>query len=337
MQINVGETNLTIRDIAAPDMPQVLALHQTVFGNGADSPWFNWKYGGAAGKGEAVGAWAGDALIAFCGGVPRTLRCQEQTIRGLQIGDVMVHPQWRGILTRRGPFFHVSEQFYASRLGSNGKPFEMGYGFPSERHLKLAVLLGLLHDDGRVESLQWALTDQNHPLPWTWRCEEILPDGPQWDRAVESAWRCMQTSMGNATYGMRNAAYMRWRYADRARLTGPLTRHYRYWGLRRAWSHHCRGLAVMEVREQSAQWLDWVGTPALMPMGHLAITQAAFREGAQVLSAWVSRAVAHALADTSITHRAVCAGLGVPVASSVPNGQMPGDNWWLMGGDTDFL
>jgi hypothetical protein len=337
MQLKVGDADLAVRDITQQDMRQVLGLHQLVFGDGADERWFDWKYSVASGRGQAVGAWAGEALIAFCGGVPRTLQQRGQTFRGLQIGDVMVHPHWRGILTRRGPFFHVSEQFYASRLGADSKPFEIGYGFPSERHLKLAVLLGLLQDDGRVEALHWKLSNPTPALAWTWRCEELQAGTPLWERAIGSAWRAMAKSMGDAMVGQRDISYMRWRYADRAHLTGPLARHYRYWGLRRAWSSRCEGFVVMEVKDKLAHWLDWVGPPALMALGHQVISQAAHREGAQELSAWASKAVANALAETSISHRNVCAGLGVPQASRLPNGRAPREHWWLMGGDTDFL
>ena len=143
--VQVGDTTLTLRDMAPDDVTAVLALHEHVFGPGADARWFAWKYGQglSQGRGRAIGAWHDGQLVAYCGGLPRTLRLHNTNLRGLQIGDVMVHPAWRGILSRRGPFFQVSKRFYDSQIGAtDSRPFELGFGFPNERHLRLAVLLG---------------------------------------------------------------------------------------------------------------------------------------------------------------------------------------------------
>ncbi|MBK6361585.1 MAG: GNAT family N-acetyltransferase [Comamonadaceae bacterium] len=104
--LHVGGSSLTLRDIAPSDRRAVLDLHTLVFGPDVDERWFTWKYGQAPnqGQGQAVGVWCGGDLIAYCGGLPRTLWTNNSGLRALQIGDVMVHPAWRGILTRRGPF-----------------------------------------------------------------------------------------------------------------------------------------------------------------------------------------------------------------------------------------
>jgi hypothetical protein len=88
------------------------------------------------GGGEGVGAWHDGRLVAHCGGLPRNILHQGILQHDLQIGDVMVAPEWRGILTRHGPFFHVSKKFYDSRLGRKNR-FHMGFGFPNARHLRL--------------------------------------------------------------------------------------------------------------------------------------------------------------------------------------------------------
>lgn len=333
----VGDAQLLLRDMTASDTAQVLTLHQRVFGDGTDAHWFDWKYGSTRGRGQGVGAWVGDELIAFCGGVPRTLWQNGRSIGGLQIGDVMVHPRWRGILTRHGPFFHVSRQFYDSRLGGNGQPFALGYGFPSERHLKLAVLLGLLRDEGRIESLQWQVSSAAPDWPCTWRCEELHWSDNRLAVALTGAWTAMQGRMGNLRFGERDTRYLCWRYRDRALLAGPLARNYRLWSLRRAWSDKCQGVLVLQRQGDELQWLDWIGAPDLLALAQRACMTLARRLGAHSVSLWASNAVASSLAGTAITQRSVCAGLGVPSASASPPAGTPGADWWLMGGDTDFL
>ncbi len=160
--VRVGEHTLTVRDVQPADRSSVLALHERVFGSGATPAWFAWKYGNDAdqGRSEGVGVWHEAALIAHCAGIPRRLWRAGLPTKGLQIGDVMVDPGWRGILTRRGPFFHASQRLYATRLGKLGqRPFQLGFGFPNERHMRLAVKSQLAYDGGHLYDLRWSTSD----------------------------------------------------------------------------------------------------------------------------------------------------------------------------------
>ena len=339
--VAVGGLALNLRDLRPQDATAVVALHRQVFGPGADAPWFAWKYGPSTeqGLGQGVGAWQGDALVACCAGLPRTLWRAGESVRGLQIGDVMVHPDWRGILTRRGAFFHASESFYASRLGAApGRPFQVGFGFPSQRHLRLAALLKLLHDGGSVDALHWPV--QQAPelaLPWHWRWRAIDPAHPRFDRVVDAAWHTMRAAAGRWTIGQRDANYLRWRYALRPPVAPQAPARYRFFELTRAWPFAGSGLAVLDLRAATACWLDWVGPLDWMPMASRACRLEAARCGATGLSAWASPPVAQGLAGTGIARRELCAGFGMPLASDLHPDQSTCSGWWMMGGDTDFL
>lgn len=344
--VQVAELALTLRDVSPADMADVLALHTDVFGVGVDARWYAWKYGQGLhqGLGQAVGAWHGDELVAFCGGLPRTLWHQKKGLHGLQIGDVMVHPDWRGILTRRGPFFHVSKRFYDSQLGAApGRAFQLGFGFPSERHLRLATTVGLLHDGGVVESLHWSpLQAATFKLPWHWRWQRLEPSDQRFDLAIDTAWKSMQANTGVAglTLGQRDAHYVRWRYVDRPSAVDASEKdppRYQFFELRRPWSATSAGVAILDLRSDAAHWLDWVGPIDLMPQACKACRLEAGRAGATVLTAWASSAVAKRLVHSAIERREVCAGLGIPVASDVKPEAIPRLRYWLMGGDTDFL
>ncbi len=69
--------------------------------------------------------------------------------RAVQIGDVMVHPKQRGILTRKGPFFQAAANFLEHFVGQ-GKDFPIAFGFPSERAYRLAEHLGLYEKVGEL-------------------------------------------------------------------------------------------------------------------------------------------------------------------------------------------
>ena len=344
LTVRIGEADLTLRDLRSGDASAVLTLHEQVFGAGVDARWFAWKYeqDSGQGQGQALGAWSGDTLIAYCGGLPRTLWQQGKTLRALQMGDVMVHPAWRGILTRRGPFFHVTREFHSSRVGATPQhPFALGFGFPNLRHLRLGAMLGLMHDDGVMESLHWNTTPSPAPgLPWSLRWREVAASGTDLERSVNSAWQAMRAQASELTLGQRDGAYMRWRYIDRP--TPPDTRdtgmpRYRFFELHRLWSHAPLGVAVLDLRTPSAHWLDWIGPVQWLAVACRACRLEAARAGATTLTAWASRAVAGALENSDIVRREPCAGLAISTASDLGAQSAVGLNWWLMGGDTDFL
>ncbi len=343
-RVRVGEFELTLRDLQPADMQAMLALHTQVFGTDVNARWFAWKYGQEPGQGksQALGAWYGDELIAYCGGVPRTLWQRGKMLHGLQMGDVMVHPAWRGILTRRGPFFHVTQSFHRTRIGAApDKPFQLGFGFPNQRHLRLGVMLGLMIDDGEMEALHW---NTSHPpvprLPLSLRWRELTATDARFEHCVNSAWQAMRAQAAGLMLGQRDAAYLRWRYADRpADLTAAqeLSPRYRFFELRRLWSIAPLGVAVLDLRSASAHWLDWIGPVGSMAIASRACRLEAARAGATSLTAWASAAVARQLEGSVILRREPCAGLAISIASALPEQNPAGLNWWLMGGDTDFL
>ena len=334
--VEVGDFQLTVRDVRPSDEASVLALHQRVFGPGATASWFAWKYGTAPHQGhsEAVGVWHHGDLIAHCAGIPRTLWRSGVRTQGLQIGDVMVDPSWRGILTRRGPFFHASQRLYTSRLGPIGqRPFQLGFGFPNERHMRLAVKSHLAWDGGRLHDLRWSTQGDNGPtrLGWGWRWEALPRADAGLLEIVDRAWLSMRSEGGARTLGQRDRDYVKWRYLDRPEQPYQLFR------LRRAWPSQSVGVAVLKLQCPQSLWLDWIGPSSWLATACRASQQEAARFGAQELGAWASTMVADALQDSHLQSNSVTACLGIPTASDLTEHDAEGLGWWLMGGDTDFL
>src|SRR5207237_328654 len=126
-------------------------------------------------------------------------------------------------------------------------------------------------------------------------------------------------------------AYLRWRYFERPGRTHAA------FALRRPWSRRITGIAILDLSQPTAQWLDWIGAPAQMPLAWAACLAEAKRAGATHLSAWASPAVAQSLARCGIGHTSVTAWLGIPRRSDLAEADIGRLHWWLMGGDTDFL
>lgn len=330
LAVTIAGEACSVRDVSAADMPAVLDLHAGVFGGQADADWFAWKY--AAGKGSAVGVWnSAGRLVAHCGGVPRTLLQAGCAVRGIQVGDVMVAPAWRGILTRHGPFYHACRQFYFSRIGAAPAPYQIGFGFPSERAMRLPVALKLGWQGGSLASLCWEASQAKGLSRW-WRCSPLDPAAADFDQAVALAWDAMAASLTEAIVGERNPDYVRWRFLQRP------GRQYRLFMLHRPWTHKPAGIAILDLKDpQAAHWLDWIGPPDLLGVACEAALAEVARGGAMTMTAWASPMVAEALKD-GLTHAPeVAACIGIPRNSCITEEQIHSSRWWWMGGDTDFL
>lgn len=340
-ELVIANQRFILRDVTPADMNDVLTLHHQVFGSAADAQWYDWKY--VRGQGEGVGLWQGGELVAFCGGTPRQVIYQGAQALFLQIGDVMVAPMWRGVFTRKSPFFYVSERLYRSRLGQ-GNPYAAGFGFPNQRHLRLAVKTGLSHDAGTVAGLQWLLNDPSAAIKpgrskawWQsgwWQAELLDPASPGFDAAVNHCWAQMRAAHGAELVGVRDAPYLRWRFVERP------DKQYRFVAIRRAWRRRPVGIAVLGQPVTPAQalpWLDWVGPQGFLNEAWAKSMQQARRDGAAGLTTWASPAMEQALAHTQPHALGTVAGVGVPVASTLSAAQVSSLNSWWTGGDTDFL
>jgi len=327
---------MALRPLSAGEAPALIALHNQVFGSSVDGAWFDWKYGAGTGGGLGMGLWHDGQMIAFCGGVPRQFCLGSQLQMGtayLQIGDVMVRPDWRAVLTRRGVFYTVSQAFYDAQIGANAA-YTAGFGFPSARHLKLAEKLGLLRGTGEMVELIWssaAFTPSDTSL-WRWRLQPITPGQDGFESTLSTCWARMRQSLPNALLGERTPAYVRWRFGSR-----PNT-HCEFWALKRPWPSRPVGLLVVSqpVAGQPCRWLDWIGPAQGLALAGRMAWRRVQRAGVQQMSTWASSEVATLLGPQAHSQHTV-APIGVPTRSLLPSAGSFAIPWWFMAGDTDFL
>ena len=372
------------------DQAEVRALFERVFGTPMSEALWRWKYGqgrgcawgvrqasrgaGVAGHAEG-GADAALALpvaapqaaplaaplAAHYGGMRRALCLCGRTIDAVQMGDVMVRPDARGVLSRRGPFARVTRGFIETHVGPAPR-HAIGFGFPNARHARLGELLGLYRALGEVRELRWRTEAVAARVGWRWALTpaawESAEDARRTGILLDALWGRMRAALGEWVLPRRDAAWCMHRY-----LAHPHHRYQIRW-LRCRFTRHVRGAVVLRPHADTAggtagalprswEWVDWIGDPRHLRQALRVTLATAAGDGVRELHGWFSAPLIHAhLTDDREPDGAGRAWGAAPVygaanavvctwcvtaarAPGLPEGvdEMP---WWLTSGDTDF-
>jgi len=324
-------------ELGAAQRHEVSALFAQVFGLPMSDALWRWKYD--AGRGVATGTRDEQGhLLAHYGGTARVLMVNGVAVNAVQLGDVMVAEQARGVLSRRGPFATAATAFLERHVGVVDG-FALGFGFPNQRHTRLGEKLGLYRALGNVQELSWACED----TPATsffgkaWDTSGLDWSDSRTDERLDRLWHALRDEAGSFVLPQRDAQWWRHRFANHP--DGP----YRCWWVRGRVSRRVWGaVALRPGRQAGADWeiLDLLGSMKHLNSLLLAARSLAARGLAGRLTGWFSEALASHV-------RSLDAGSGALVQMACPYcvtqrraSDLPGavmaQPWWLTGGDTDF-
>lgn len=303
---------------------EILALFLQVFGQEMSPALWEWKYG--AGRGSSVVARHGDKMVAHYGALARSALFFGEARTVVQIGDVMVHPAERGVLTKQGGFALVASTFFDLNVGF-GTDYLASFGFPNERAMRLGKTLGLYGELDRMQEVTWP----------------AIKTGPSWllklrllgsdERAanfVEAAWDRMHTDLQGAIVGLRNWAYIKHRYIDHPVFGYDLL------SVTARFSGRPIGVIVLKRDADRYELMDVIGALRDIPCLVLQARRWASCNGVQRLTAWVAESNVKLFAGNEATVQDI----GVSVASNIcragPSIEQMRKKWWLLTGDTDF-
>jgi hypothetical protein len=301
-----------------------LDLFESAFGYRMDARLWRWKYRDANPWG--MGVWQGDRLVAFYGGMPREILVRGRAASAVQIGDVMVEPSQRGVMTRSGPFQIAASTFLERRIGA-GRSHLLGFGFPTVKALQVAQRLGLYAEVDQVTQLTWPAG-----APWTGRVGLRVSALANADvAAIDRLWLAMARDFPDSIIGVRD-----WRQVESRYLRHP-TVDYRCLLVTRPWGGAARAAIVMRtLDDRQAELVDIIGPRESFGAAIAAARQWAADHKCTGVRAWVTASHAHMLELQSPQS----APLGLVVPSNIWSpGPAPDEvrgRWWLMAGDTDF-
>jgi len=298
-------------------------LFTTAFGYEMAPALWAWKY--IDQKGFGVGAYFDKTLVAFYGALPRAIMFKGKAKMAVQIGDVMVHPGERGILTKHGPFNMVTATFCELYVGYD-KTNLLAFGFPTRRAMALGQRLGFYEAVDCMAEISWPITSHHRTLRFYARVVSQTQK-----EVVDDLWQTMATAFTNSVLGVRNWQYINVRYLQHPTVS------YAVLLVRQRLSDAPFGLVILRDRQdQGLELIDLVGLPKhFSSLVHVA-KRHAHRLGRKKLFAWITHSHAHLLEDPT-SHTAL---LDIAVPTIVwtlgPAAEEVRDHWLLMGGDTDF-
>jgi hypothetical protein len=309
--------------VRVADEAACLDLFESAFGYRMDPRLWRWKYRDADPLG--VGVWQGERLVGFYGGMPRAVLVRGMPASAVQIGDVMVEPSQRGVMTRSGPF-QIAASTFLERCIGDGRPHLLGFGFPTVKALQVAQKLGLYAEVDQITQLTWAAR-----ATWTdrigLRLRAVTPaDAPVIDRL----WQQMARDFPDSIIGVRN-----WNYLQARFLRHPVV-DYRCLLVKPLLAGASAAIVIRALDEAQVELIDIVGPRSSFDAAISGARRWAADAGFKSVRAWITASHANLLERQAPESSPL--GLVVPtnVWSPGPAVDEVRGRWWLMAGDTDF-
>lgn len=305
------------------DVPDCRALFERAFGHAVDPLLWEWKYGG--GRGVSVIARRSERLLAHYGCVSREIRFRGQAARAVQICDVMVDPDERGLMTKTGAFYQVATASQDTIIGLDGR-YLLGFGFPNDRHMILGRRSGLYAEVERLVELRWPSVPHSRAWSTTARSVSITACSDQ----IRVLWERMANDLTDHVVGVRDPGYLAYRYESHPGWA------YESFLVRRRWGKPL-GLLVLRCDGEVCRLIDVVGPMAHLPVLVRFAQGLSAAMGMKSLLFWVTSSQVPRFESTQPAM--------VPLDIRIPANQYrqrvaPADvqhRWWLVMGDTDFM
>ena len=316
-----------ITEVTPEDQAAMRMLFAQVFNHEMSPALWEWKYG--QGRGLAIAAWKERKMVAHYGGIIRELWYFGTPKTGVQITDVMVSEQERGILTRRGPYFLVGATFSECYAGY-GTRILLGFGFPTQRAIQAAERLGLYAEVGKMTEIRWS-TRQGMFHWWT-RIRHLHPLEYKTDQdIVNLLWKQMQAFFKHVIIGARDWHYIQHRY-----LAHP-HKHYEILMVSNRFTGRPLGIVVLRREKEICQLLDIIAPITQITTIIQQTRRIVARWGISTISLWITENFSMLFTQTGGNLHSLDVRIPHCIWYEGPPTEEIQGNWWLTGGDTDFM
>lgn len=322
---NTNKKRWRCRWASEHDRDALLTLFQSAFGHAMPEALWAWKYASRSQIG--VLAHREGQVVAYYGGLPRTLWIDGTQQQGVQICDVMVSPEERGVLSRRGAFMQTTVAFLKASIGAE-KTYQYAFGFPSGRHAKLGEKSGFYTPAAPLHEAEWPATRLLMA-----RLKLRITELTYHDKdCINTLWHTMQPALADHLLPQKDADFLIWRY-----LKHP-TQNYIARIVSSRWSSKVLGVFVLRDHgsEQGMELIDLLGAPEHLSQLLRCAQNLATSMNRKRLFGWLTAAVLTWLPKPSTSSKVIDIYLynGTPDTGKLVERLQ--SKVWLMGGDTDF-
>lgn len=301
---------------------ELLNLFLDAFGHEMPPELWHWKYQGV----DILGMMLRNEgkAVAFYGGMPRTTHLFGTPVTAVQIGDVMVHPEHRGTLTRKGAFFQVATHFLERYVGEQ-QLYPIAFGFPSARAYKLSVHLGLYDKVGELMQVTWPALQARHSYKF-----RLRPLNHNKASTTNRLWRKMAKALKQQVVGVRDWDYINHRYLQHPTLD------YKLYLVTSRFTGLAIGIMILRILDDKIELIDVISKPC-----HISILVHCLRRltgniGKSEAFTWITQQ--NTPLFSADTGKITTTGIVIPHnrwTPGIPANELL-DRWWLMAGDTDF-
>ena len=317
----MSENNISVRLYKEGDENEIVRLFGIVFDREMTIGEWRWKYLGHENRRVYSSIVVNDEtgeVSAYYGGVLHRMVYRGKDIYGLSIGDVMVHPKFRGLR-----LFKRVASLLPEAAAKDG--IIMGYGFPNERAMRLPEKLGLYE---KVEELKEGLKEAEFHKGIDRYLYKLFPLEYS-DERIDSLWKSVR---GYYTLSVvRDRKYFTWRYKNHPLFT------YELWGLKRRAGRELKGLAVLKREEEQVMIMDFLHSGGNFRTLFRKLENCAYASGVKTLKLWAPPFLEHKLSAFGFSVRN--AAISIPRTThekTLKKEEIEGNFFYTMG-DTDFL
>lgn len=317
---------LHMRRLADEELGLLPPVFAHAFGHPIGLDVLRWKY--ATGQGESWLAQAADGRpLMHCGLLFRDVRFAGQGARVAQLVDLAAGADKTGLARRNGPFSRLMHHIL-DQLPRADNPHGLALGFPSGRAMRLGEHLGVYQSVDQLYDLRFVPQAQRNWLGLRCQLLDVLPEA----RLLNILWQNMARELADAAVGVRDAAYMHWRFVQH-----PHRASYRLLACQSAIWRQLRALLVLRWGDEGVcHLIDVLAPPTALPDVLAALqawcAQQGLHEIRLALTGRFAQQLAPLAADCTASEIRIMANPRTPpkVLAHFQN------NWWLTAGDTDY-
>jgi hypothetical protein len=298
----------------------IAKLFKEVFGREMSLDEWKWKYKSSGNQRiySSVAVSETHGIVAHYGCMARRMIYQGKEVFGLAIGDVMVHPQFRGT-----KLFKKVTMLAPEESGKDG--ISIGYGFPNERAMLLPEKLGLYEKVEDVFEATKKVKFANNLNRFIYKFFPLSFD----DNRINILWESVKAELKLAL--IRDREYLTWRYQRH-----PFFK-YELWGLKKRWGNKLHGIAVLRKEDERMLIIDFISRLDTMQILFQKMENYAFIVGSETIIVWTPEYLRQKLEKIGFLVRpsVTCIPRSTHKAY-LPKEYLKGIFFYTMG-DTDFL